>query len=70
MAAGRQKKRRLTMETGRLPIRPMKESDERDRIMIDQIIRRENGLSESELYKELGILTKDRDRWEESIPYH
>ena len=24
---------------------------------------------ESELYKELGILTKDRDRWEESIPY-
>ena len=57
------------METGRLPIRSMKESDERDRIMINQIIRRENGLSESELYKELGILTKDRDRWEESIPY-
>ena len=26
-------------------------------------------LSDSELYKELGILTKDRDRWEESIPY-
>ncbi len=24
---------------------------------------------ESELYKELGALTKDRDRWEESIPY-
>ena len=24
---------------------------------------------ESELYKELGILTKDRNRWEESIPY-
>ena len=23
----------------------------------------------SELYKELGILTKDRDRWKESIPY-
>lgn len=26
-------------------------------------------LSDSELYKELGILTKDRDKWEESIPY-
>ena len=26
-------------------------------------------LSEPELYKELGILTKDRDKWEESIPY-
>lgn len=24
---------------------------------------------EAELYKELGLLTKDRDRWEESIPY-
>ena len=27
------------------------------------------GLNESELYKELGILTKDRARWKESIPY-
>ena len=27
------------------------------------------GLSESELYKELGLLTKDRDRWEAGIPY-
>ena len=26
-------------------------------------------MTESELYKELGILTKDRDRWKESIPY-
>jgi len=26
-------------------------------------------LTESELYKELGILTKDKDRWEESVPY-
>ena len=26
-------------------------------------------LSESELYKELVILTKDKDRWEGSIPY-
>ena len=26
-------------------------------------------MSESELYKELGTLTKDKTRWEESIPY-
>lgn len=26
-------------------------------------------LNESELYRELGILTKDRTRWKESIPY-
>lgn len=26
-------------------------------------------MSESELYKALGALTKDRDRWEERIPY-
>jgi len=26
-------------------------------------------LNESELYKELGALTKDKDLWEESIPY-
>lgn len=26
-------------------------------------------MNEEELYKELGILTKDRDRWQESIPY-
>ena len=26
-------------------------------------------MNEAELYKELGVLTKDRDRWEESIPY-
>lgn len=26
-------------------------------------------MSESELYKELGILTKDEDKWEENIPY-
>ena len=25
-------------------------------------------MGESELYKELGILTKDRSRWQESIP--
>ena len=24
---------------------------------------------ESDLYKELGALTKDKDRWKESIPY-
>lgn len=26
-------------------------------------------MTESELYKELGALTKNKDRWEESIPY-
>ena len=26
-------------------------------------------MTESDLYKELGILTKDKDRWKESIPY-
>ena len=26
-------------------------------------------MTESELYKELGALTRDRDRWEENIPY-
>ena len=26
-------------------------------------------MSDSELYRELGLLTKDRSRWEESIPY-
>ena len=26
-------------------------------------------MTESELYKELGALTKEKDRWEESIPY-
>ena len=26
-------------------------------------------MTESELYKELGILTDDEDRWEDSIPY-
>ena len=26
-------------------------------------------MTESELYKELGILTKDKGRWKESIPY-
>ena len=26
-------------------------------------------MNDSELYKELGALTKDRDRWKESIPY-
>ena len=26
-------------------------------------------MTESELYKELGLLTKDRDQWEEKIPY-
>ena len=26
-------------------------------------------MTEKDLYKELGILTKERDRWEESIPY-
>ena len=28
-----------------------------------------NELNETELYKELGNLTKDRDQWKESIPY-
>ena len=31
-------------------------------------MRGDAGLSESELYRELGALTRDRDRWEESIP--
>ena len=26
-------------------------------------------MNESELYKELGVLTKDRNKWKESIPY-
>lgn len=26
-------------------------------------------MTESELYKELGALTKEKDRWEESITY-
>ena len=26
-------------------------------------------MNESELYKELGILTKDKNKWEENIPY-
>lgn len=26
-------------------------------------------MNESELYKELGVLTKDKDQWKESIPY-
>lgn len=26
-------------------------------------------MNETELYKELGILTKEKERWEESIPY-
>lgn len=26
-------------------------------------------MNESQLYKELGTLTKDKDRWEESVPY-
>lgn len=26
-------------------------------------------MSESVLYKELGVLTKDKDRWEENVPY-
>ena len=30
---------------------------------------RGDGMSESELYKELGTLTKDRNRWEECIPF-
>ncbi len=26
-------------------------------------------MTEEELYKELGILTKDKDKWKEAIPY-
>ena len=26
-------------------------------------------MNESNLYKELGLLTKDKDKWEENIPY-
>ncbi len=33
------------------------------------MIQGEEGLNESELYKELGVLTKDKSRWEENIPY-
>lgn len=32
-------------------------------------LKGDNGLNESELYKELGSLTRNRDKWEESIPY-
>ena len=31
--------------------------------------KRYEGLSESELYRELGVLTKDKSKWEENIPY-
>ena len=30
---------------------------------------RNDGLRESELYQELGVLTKDRNQWKENIPY-
>ena len=26
-------------------------------------------MTEADLYKDLGILTKEKDRWKESIPY-
>ena len=26
-------------------------------------------MGEAELYKELGVLTKDKDKWQENIPY-
>lgn len=26
-------------------------------------------MNENELYKELGVLTKEKERWEESMPY-
>ena len=29
----------------------------------------DDAVNESDLYKELGTLTKDRERWENSIPY-
>ncbi len=32
-------------------------------------LKGDNGLNESELYKELGSLTRNREKWEESIPY-
>ena len=31
-------------------------------------LKGDNGLNESELYKELGSLTRNREKWEESIP--
>ena len=31
--------------------------------------RGDNGLKESKVYKELGALTKEKDRWENSITY-
>ena len=34
-----------------------------------RIVRGGFDLSESELYKELGILTKDKSKWEENIPF-
>ena len=42
--------------------RTIHENDE-EYIMVSDI------LNESELYKELGLLTKDKSKWEESIPY-
>lgn len=35
----------------------------------DKPVFGDDRLNESELYKELGILTKDKDKWKESIPY-
>ena len=29
----------------------------------------DNVLTESELYKELGILTKEKERWKANVPY-
>ena len=41
----------------------------RSRTNANRILRDEGSMTESELYKELGTLTKHKDQWEASIPY-
>lgn len=37
--------------------------------IVVQNSRKGFAMSENALYKELGVLTKEKERWEESIPY-
>ena len=52
-----------------------REKDIKDIQLIREYMKRtcslegDEGASEAGLYKKLGLLTKDRDRWKESIPY-
>ena len=37
--------------------------------ILQYYLLRSNDLNESELYKELGMMTKDKSKWDENIPY-